>query len=262
MNIVLSHGILGFSHIGPINYFRDIAERFTGRGHKIIAPKVDPTRGVRFRGRQLREQIKDALAQGVLDPKAKSHIIAHSMGGLDSRYILSPKSPDRLESPIRSITTISTPHRGSPIADLLDPQHGSHVGDLLGDLARTAFSQFNISLDGLHDLTTDACREFNRLFTDDTAVDYFSVASSGRTDGIKTSLPLLPLHAYIASKTGQDVKNDGVVSVDSAHWGTVDPNTWPGDHVEAVGYNLDNLLVPPKFYLAKYDQILVNLEKL
>jgi len=56
----------------------------------------------------------------VLDPAQKTHIIAHSMGGLDSRYLLSPDNPTPNRMPIRSLTTIGTPHFGSPIADAVD----------------------------------------------------------------------------------------------------------------------------------------------
>ena len=45
--------------------------------------------------------------------------------------------------------------------------------------------------------------------------------------------------------------------------GTFDPNTWPADHGEEVGNNIDNLLLPPAFpWLAKYDQIVANVTPL
>jgi triacylglycerol lipase len=41
--------------------------------------------------------------------------MAHSMGGLDCRYLISRIKPDDY-TPL-SLTTISTPHRGSPFMD-------------------------------------------------------------------------------------------------------------------------------------------------
>src|SRR5580704_1011547 len=120
MNIVLVHGILGFREKFGIEYFRNIAEHFREKGLKVIAPVLDPTQGIEYRGAQLRDQINAALSNGLIDPSQKTHIIAHSMGGLDSRWMLSPANPDRIQAPIRSLTTISTPHRGSPIADIVD----------------------------------------------------------------------------------------------------------------------------------------------
>jgi hypothetical protein len=54
-----------------------------------------------------------------------------------------------------------------------------------------------------------------------------------------------------------------LVTTASARWGTFDPETWPADHAEQVGHNLDNLVVAPAFpYLAKYDQIVANVANL
>lgn len=58
--------------------------------------------------------------------KGPFHVIAHSMGGLDARFLTthlqqkynSPSYPNR----ILSLTTLSTPHHGSPVADLLVQQ--------------------------------------------------------------------------------------------------------------------------------------------
>src|SRR5580692_5158273 len=120
MNIVLVHGILGFRVKFGIEYFRGVAEHFQAKGLKVLAPILDPTQGIEFRGGQLRDQIAAAFASGSLDPASKTHIIAHSMGGLDSRWMISPVNAARIQSPVRSLTTIGTPHRGSLIADLVD----------------------------------------------------------------------------------------------------------------------------------------------
>jgi triacylglycerol lipase len=45
---------------------------------------------------------------------AHGYLIAHSMGGLDSRFMLSPANLDHLAAHVASLTTISTPHHGSP----------------------------------------------------------------------------------------------------------------------------------------------------
>ena len=47
------------------------------------------------------------------------HIIARtSMGGLDSRFLLSNNLLG-LADRVVSLSTVSTPHRGSPVADLI-----------------------------------------------------------------------------------------------------------------------------------------------
>jgi triacylglycerol lipase len=262
MNIVLVHGILGFREKFGIEYFRGVAEHFRGKGMQVIAPILNPTQGVQYRGGQLRDQIDASFAKGDLDPTHKTHIIAHSMGGLDSRWMLSPANPNRIQTPIRSLTTISTPHRGSPIADLIDsPKKLSALSGLPFGLnanpPQPTLDQLGISLSGLRDLTTQACLTFNATYVDSPGVTYFSVAGSGRSGFPQTAGVFLMFYGYISALTGQP--NDGLVTVPSATWGTFDPNTWPCDHGEEVGNNIDKLLVPASFpHLAKYDNIVAT----
>ena len=262
MNIILVHGILGFAKRLGMDYFRDLPDRYRGQGFRVFVPELDPTEGVEFRGGQLRDQIQAAAAAGTIDVSQKTHIIAHSLGGLDSRYILSPVSPNRVEIPIRSLTTISTPHRGSPVADLIDdPQKLSPFPHLpfetRANLLERALSALCISLNGLKNLTTSACQAFSAKYVDQPGVNYYSSSGSGRSNFPEASAPFLLFHRYLLAATGQ--ANDGMVPVPSAQWGSFDASTWQGDHGEMIGYNLDNLLSPPAFgYVAKYDQIVAR----
>lgn len=264
MNIVLVHGILGFSKVLAFNggrgieYFRAIPELF--HDCRVFAPQLDRTRGIEFRGTQLRDQITAAFAAGNLDASQKTHVIAHSMGGLDSRFMLSPANPNRIALPIRSLTTISTPHQGSPIADLVNRGESifQHLPFSAGfDPLQAALEHLDISLDGLRDLTTGRCQDFTKRFVNNPDVAYFSVAGSGRGSFPQTAAGFLLLYQDIFGKTGQP--NDGLVTIESARFGTFDEDTWPGDHAEEVGYNLDNLLVPPLFYLERYMRIKAKL---
>ncbi len=45
------------------------------------------------------------------------NIIAHSMGGLDARYLISRLQPKGVD--VRSLVTVATPHRGSALADYI-----------------------------------------------------------------------------------------------------------------------------------------------
>jgi len=266
MNIILVHGILGFRKKFDVEYFRGVAEHFRAQGFSVLVPELDPTRGIEFRGDQLCDQINNGFNSGLLDRTQKTHIVAHSMGGLDSRYLLSPLSGRKVVAPVRSLTTISTPHQGSPIADLIDKPL-----DLLpfphlpfspaGNPLELALDELGISLDGLRDLTTLACRVFSTKYTDHPSIAYFSVAGTGRLGFLPTASALLLFHRYIFASTGKS--NDGLVTVDSASWGKFDPTAWPADHAEEVGYNLDNVILPPAFpYLANFDRIIANLAML
>jgi triacylglycerol lipase len=266
MNIVLVHGILGFRRRLGVEYFRGVAEHFRAQGLGVLVPELDPTRGVEFRGTQLGDQINAGFLNGAIDRNQKTHIIAHSMGGLDSRFLLSPVGGQRLEAPVRSLTTIGTPHLGSPIADLVDrPLDLSPFPHLpfgsAANLFQHALGDLGISLDGLRDLTTSVCQAFSARYSNDPSVAYFSFAGTGRPNFPQTASLFLLFHQYIFARTGQP--NDGLVAVDSARWGTFDPATWPADHAEEVGYDLNNPIPPPSFpYLEKYDQILARVAPL
>jgi triacylglycerol lipase len=262
MNIILVHGILGFAKRFGIDYFRSLPQHFRESGLRVFAAELNPTEGIEFRGAQLRDQIQAAFNAGTLEAGQKTHIIAHSLGGLDSRFILSPGNPNPLQVPVRSLTTIGTPHRGTPVADaienpaaLLPFPHLPFVK--MPNLLEPALNALGISLNGLRDLTTRSCQVFSEKFPDNPGVSYFSSAGSGRGGFPQTCAAFLLFHQYTLAAKGQE--NDGMVPVASAQWGTFDPSTWPGDHGEMIGYNLDNLLVPPAFnHVAKYDQIVAR----
>lgn len=266
MNLILVHGILGFRQKFGVEYFRGVAEHLRAQGFAVLVPEVNPTLGIAFRGDQLADQINNGFSSGLLDASQRTHIIAHSMGGLDSRYLLSPVSAKQLLAPVRSLTTISTPHHGSPIADLIDKPFDLHPFPHLpfrpsSNLLEAALNNLGISLDGLRDLTTASCHAFSAKYTNHPSVAYYSVAGSGRRGFLPTASALLLFHHYIQASTGK--ANDGLVTVESAKWGTFDRATWPADHGEEVGYNLDNLILPPAFpHLAKFDRIIAKVTRL
>ena len=259
MNIVLVHGILGFRNlvelgpIGLIPYFRDVAVHFEAQGHRVLTVELERTAGVARRAFQLGEQIAAALGEGgTLDPAQTTHIIAHSMGGLDSRYLVSPANPVPNNLPIRSLTTIGTPHFGSPIADALDDPHAPQG---LKDAIRVVLGKCGISLDGLCDLRTDRCKTFSETHPDRPGVDYFCISGIGRPGKLKTWLIFMPLHEFLTSHTHEE--NDGLVTLNSSRWGT-QLGEWQADHLDEIGYSLP--VIPPVFHhLPKYDEILERL---
>jgi triacylglycerol lipase len=271
INIILAHGILGFRQRFGIEYFRGVAGHLRQAGARVLVPEVSATGGIQVRGNALRAQVLLAFADGTFEPGTKAHIIAHSMGGLDSRYILSPKNErttpaNDLSSRIASLTTVSSPHHGSPIADLLaaKPVEGTptftHLRRITGGLAaaeervRQMLNHVGMSVEGLHALTTNSMQEFNGRYPDHPEVAYFSVAGVGRAGPRPTALILRPLHHYILSHTGE--LNDAMVTLSSARWGDFDPNTWPCDHLDEVGHDLDRPFAAARFnYLERYDGI-------
>jgi len=265
MNIVLVHGILGFDRIGPINYFNGIAEHLRLRfGASVYAPALDPTAGTEIRSGMLRQKIGDALSKGLLDATQPIHIIAHSMGGLDARRMISQDpmiQSGGVSATVQTLATIGTPHRGSPIADLVAGEYVPKVPVLAPVLAAAQMAlgnvleHFQISLQGLNDLTTRACRDFNPKFPDHAGVKYLSYAGGGRRGVFPTSGFFLPYYEFI--RLGDGEVSDGVVAVSSAQWTGFDPNLWPADHAEEIGHDLDQPPLQPLSQVTsdRYDAI-------
>ncbi|KAJ1667752.1 hypothetical protein IW140_001190 [Coemansia sp. RSA 1813] len=114
--VVLCHGLYGFDVRGPeklpllqVHYWRGIREALEKVGTKVVIAKVSGTGGVSERARQL-----DSLLSSKL-PAEKVNIIGHSMGGLDARYLITHIEPKAYS--VGSLTTVCTPHRGSPFMD-------------------------------------------------------------------------------------------------------------------------------------------------
>src|SRR6185437_1349109 len=223
MNLVFATGFLEPQKLLGIEYFRGLPEVYP----EALFPAVPVDARISERAPLLAQQIQERF------PKSDIHVIAHSMGGLDTRYLLAKKLLD-LDQRIKSLSTISTPHRGSPVADLL-------LG-LIPGIDSAAFQRFlnhfpAVGSGALDDLSTKAAVTFNQEIKDAPGVRYLSYFGFGHT-----SLALLPTVEFIRSRgtTDDERTNDGVVSLASAKW-PVDlvEQPWTADHLAQIGHNLD-----------------------
>lgn len=274
MNLILSHGVFGFATIHGIAYFNGVKDHLTAKfpGLRILVTKVPPDGTIEVRGTELGNQILQAMQPGgALAPDESIHIIAHSMGGLDARFLLSPDNPGNMADRIISLTTISTPHKGSPIADLLitlgDPLDIGNEENLLAQALRAGLAHAGIEVGALRNLTTNGVSRFNDQFRDNDSTKKFSVAGVGRGKKVlgihlDTCAALRLAYRIIKDKTGED--NDGLVSLSAAMWG-IGPELWPADHLDEIGHDLDRGVDarPTHFdYLAKYEAIVDRLSQL
>ncbi len=214
--IVLVHGLLGFSRIGldefgAITYFRGIHPCLEAHGYRVFAPGLSMTDGVAVRAGQLKRAI-DRFTSG------KVNIIAHSMGGLDARYMITHLG---MADRVPALITIATPHRGSSFADW-GVKHAGRAVPLLQALG--AHTQ------AFYDLTTAACKEFNKKTPDMPQVRYYSYSGTQRRKDIYIGLRFS--YNIILQREGP---NDGLVSVRSAKWGEYLGNL-DADHLNLVGW--------------------------
>lgn len=202
--VVFCHGMLAFSLLkmsipDDCNCFSPMRDLMRQQGFRVLFPQVAPTSGVADRAAQLRDQILAWTDEPV-------NIIAHSMGGLDARYLIS-----RLDMAprVKSLTTVSTPHRGTYLADWILDNFHQRVPLLL------AMESFGVNIDGFRDCRPTTCAAFNAATPDHPDVPYFSYGAS---------VPLSRLSPVLRRAWNLlrpiEGENDGMVSVASARWGT------------------------------------------
>jgi triacylglycerol esterase/lipase EstA (alpha/beta hydrolase family) len=112
--VVLCHGYPGFPKLGPINYFQGVAQSLREQFNvEVITPQVGPLGTIADRSRELERPLSDHFK---MNP-SRMHVIAHSVGGLDARHLVSPRGRKRSDL-VKTLTTIGTPHRGTCLAEL------------------------------------------------------------------------------------------------------------------------------------------------
>ncbi len=235
---VLAHGILASDKLLSMHR---MAKALRADGHEVFLSEVSAVGGVSLRAEQLGEQVNRILTQTHSD---RVNVIGHSMGGLDARYLVSSL---KFAPKVASVTTLSTPHRGSPVADELYAKlsEGAHAGAVkLVELFALLINQATVLyesdlLDGLWDLTTDHAAQFNREVEDSPLVYYQSYAA----DAVHAEEPrgihraLKKGHRTIAAVEG---RNDGMVSISSAKWGDF-RGTVIADHFSVAGLGNKNV---------------------
>ena len=243
MNLVFASGFLFPERILYLDYFRGLPAHFP----EALFPEVPVDAHIRDRAPVLARKIKERFPAGDI------HVVAHSMGGLDTRFLLC-NNLEGLAGRIKSLSTVSTPHRGSPVADLL-------LGLLPGiDSApvRALLNRFrSVQAGALDDLTTRSSVKFNQENPDLPGVRYYAYFGFGNT-----SLVLRPTHAFIESRgtTAGEKTNDGVVSLSSAKWpADLAEEPWKADHLAQVGHNLDTFDLFSAFdHIAAFDRVVAR----
>ncbi|HEY1189280.1 MAG TPA: alpha/beta fold hydrolase [Gemmata sp.] len=216
--IVLVHGLCGYDRITAFgrplkDYFPGIREKLRAAGNRVLVPRLSCTQGVESRAGELKRYIQRHVPTGPV------HLIGHSMGGLDARFMVSRLD---MAGRVSSLTTVGTPHRGSPVADWGVRRFGALVAPF--------FQLLGLSTRAFLDLTSAACARFNRTVRNVSGVRYFSVAGvcEGPWLGSEWRFP----HGIVSRAEGA---NDGVVSVASATWGE-HTDVWDGDHLNLVNW--------------------------
>ncbi len=210
--ILMVHGVF-FRDFKYFNYWGRIPKELESHGAEIFYGNHQSAASVADSGKELAARIREIVEQTGC---GKVNIIAHSKGGLDSRYAVSRLGIGDL---VASLTTVNTPHRGCIFADYLLDKIPQAAKDKVADGYNAALKKLGDEtpdfLAAVTDLRASACETFNRNVPDMPGIYYQSVgsrlnvASGGR-------FPLNFSHQLVRYFDGP---NDGLVAETSFRWG-------------------------------------------
>jgi triacylglycerol lipase len=243
--IVLAHGLFGFDQLfGVLEYFNGIPEELSANGARVFVTQVSAVNSSDVRGEQLISQIETILAT---TGAAKVNLIGHSQGGLDVRFVAATR-PDL----IASVTTVGTPHKGTPVADFAAgmSQPASSIVAALASSLGTIIELLSGSSDpqdaqaALASLTTAGAAAFNARFpagVPTTACGNGAASANGialfSIGGTSTGTNIFDISDPLLALTGllfNGAANDGLVGRCSAHFGTVIRDNFRMNHLDEV----------------------------
>ena len=150
--IMLVPGIFAFDTIASVDYWYQIPSAIESRGGEVYVARINAFESSVQRGERLIAQLEDIkyASRGRIQ---KFNLVAHSQGGMTSRYVMNVR-PDL----VASVTTMATPHQGSPLADIVTgvaPQ---------GSLQGVAFEAFANAVGNLINTLSDNKQDDSNVY--------------------------------------------------------------------------------------------------
>lgn len=209
--VVLVHGIALYDKTKLLEIWGRIPQTLTDRGIQVFHGNTEGWSDYESNALILKETIEKILLE---TGKEKVNIIAHSKGGLDSRYLIWKYN---FGDKIASLTTICTPHHGAEVADLIYNQKLIDKEMIIKALA--VFGEIDSNITPIiykvnYELTTEHMKEFNEKVIMDNRVYCQSLYTTMR--GVSDDMLFRYTYKYIKNISGA---NDGLVSELSARWG-------------------------------------------
>jgi triacylglycerol lipase len=250
--IVLVPGIFAFDSIAIVDYWYQIPGALERRGADVYVAKINAFEGSAQRGETLIAQMEEikATSNGRI---SKFNLMGHSQGGMTSRYVMNVR-PDL----VASVTTMATPHTGSPIADLvtdiappdsiqgvLFEAFGNAIGNLVNLLSDNKKDKSDIN-NMLAEFNAAGAANFNATYPLGMPTSYcgqgaqqvsiaghsiklFSWGGTGHlTGGLDISDPLFAITGLAFGGKG----NDGVTGQCSSHFGKVIRDDYFMNHLD------------------------------
>ncbi len=247
--LVFFHGMGGTdAYLDLLDYWLGVEEVLVGAGYHVEIHSVTAWDPVDQRSAGW-AAILDGLQEAGVG--RRFNLIGHSQGGLDARYVTGVLDPAAGLDRIASVTTVASPHRGSPAADLgigaldLTPFDGVLIDAVAEMLSALVGLEGDDLVAQIEDLSSESMAAFNEAVPDAPGVAYYSWAGHSCAwldwgcqsdwEGEVIDTFLVPTYTLIELVEGA---NDGLVSVESAKWGEF-LGELPADHLDEVGQLAD-----------------------
>lgn len=251
--IMLVPGIFAFDSIATVDYWYQIPSAIEFQGGKVYVAKINAFESSVSRGEELIAQLEEikAASGGKIN---KFNLMGHSQGGMTSRYVMETR-PDL----VASVTTMHTPHAGTPIADLVSSAappstirgtlfsvFSNALGDLVNLLSNNKKSQANVSAmlsefnsagsaqynaTYPHGLPSSACGEGpSQVTINGENIKVYSWSGTGHLTNVADISD--PLFAITGLAFDLGVANDGITGRCSSHFGKVLRDNYFMNHLD------------------------------
>jgi hypothetical protein len=266
-HVFLVPGFFGFTSLGAFEYWGHVRTLLVelgvrrGLDLKVTVVGSHPTSSLLARAERLARTIRETADAGSL-----IHVIGHSSGGLDARLMVAPGvdlgvEVEDVAKRVRSVVTIATPHRGTPLASFFRNLSGPR---LLGSAARLLGRGLGKSEASPEDLPPDARAQlrkfvgevgrdqalvaqlapesmelFNATARDRRGVRYACVLARVPSSRFGAKGPFSAanraIFALMHQLSAKEGGTDGVVPVQSQVWGDVLFEA-AADHLDVLGH--------------------------
>lgn len=152
--VYLIPGFFGFANLGDFAYFGHVLDALDDLGlprSRVHIVPTHPTASLPVRASRLLRRI-----QATAEPHDRLHLIGHSSGGLDARLLTTPGvrlpggvDPEPVAQRVASVTTVATPHRGTPSADVFTTLAGRKLLRLLSVLTIVVLRRGGVAFSAL-----------------------------------------------------------------------------------------------------------------
>lgn len=214
--ILMVHGVF-FRDFQNFNYWGRVPAELERNGATIYYGEHQSAASVADSAEELADRIKSIVRETGCD---KVNVIAHSKGGLDTKYAIAKLGMDKH---VASLTTINTPHTGCEFADYLLEKAPEGLKDKVAKAYNSALKKLGDKnpsfIAAVSDLTASACRRLNNEiggFDYRRHGVYTQSVGSWMKEAGSGAFPLNMSYLLVKHFDGP---NDGLVGEPSFHFG-------------------------------------------